>query len=112
MQQPSRGGLIARALATVSLTALLGAAPTIPAPAMSATDVLARVTRGDAAIESYSVPVRIDVHVHRWISLHFHLDGMQYYKRPDRLALDIHAVPAKYRELFAQLGTPLTWSSI
>ena len=112
MQQASRTGTIARSIATMSLAVLLGAAPTIPAPPPSATDVLARVTRGDAAIESYAVPVRIDVHVHKWITLHFHLDGTQYYKRPDHLALDMHAVPAQYRTLFAQLGTPLTWSSL
>jgi hypothetical protein len=112
MLQVSRAGLVARTVATLSLTALLGVTPTIPAPLVSATEVMARVTRGDAAIESYVVPVRIDVRVHKWITLRFHLTGTQYYKRPDRLALDMHAVPSQYRQLFAQLGTPLTWSSI
>jgi hypothetical protein len=112
VQLASGKGLIVRAVATLSLTALLGATPTIPAPAVSATDVMARVTRGDAAIDSYAVPVRIDVRVHKWITLRMHFNGTQYYKRPDRLALDMHAVPAQYRQLFAQLGTPLTWSSI
>ncbi len=70
------------------------------------------MTRRDAAIESYSVPVRIDVRLHKLISLRFHLNGTQYFKRPDRLALDMRGVPAQYRDLFAELGTPLTWSSL
>lgn len=112
MPQSSRRGLIARTVATVSAALLLGAAPTIPGPSISATDVLARVTHADSAIDSYVVPVRIDVRVHKWITVHFHLNGTQYYKRPDRLALDMHAVPEQYRTMFAQLGTPLTWPSI
>jgi hypothetical protein len=109
--QASPPRLIVHTLATLSLGAALGAAPTIPAPATSATDVLARVTRGDAGIESYTVPVRIDVRLQKIINLHFHLNGTQYFKRPDRLALDLHAMPEQYRELFAELGTPLTWPS-
>jgi len=104
--------LMMRTLATISLAASLGASPTIPAPPPTATDILARVTRRDAAIESYSVPVRIDVRLHKLISLRFHLNGTQYFKRPDRLALDMHGVPAQYRDLFAELGTPLSWSSL
>jgi hypothetical protein len=52
-----------RAFATISLAASLGAAP----------------TRGDGGIESYSVPVRIDVRLHKLITVHFHLNGMQYF---------------------------------
>lgn len=110
--QASAARLAVRAIATISLVASLGVAPTIPAPPATATDVLALVTRGDAGIESYSVPLRIDVRLHKLISLRFHLNGTQYFKRPDRLALDLHAVPAQYRELFAELGTPLTWPSL
>jgi len=103
---------VARALAAMALAGAMGAAPAIPAPPVTAVDVLARVTRGDAGIESYSVPVRIEVRFHKLISLRFHLDGTQYFKRPDRIALDMRSVPAQYRELFAELGTPLTWPSL
>jgi hypothetical protein len=109
--QASPARRVAGAFATMSLIAVLGAAPTIPAPPATATDVLARVTR-DAGIASYSVPVRIDVRLHKLISLHFHLNGMQYFKRPDRVALEMRAVPQQYRDLFAELGTPLTWPSL
>ena len=51
----------------------------------------------------------MDVRVHKLITFHVGLNGMQYFKRPDRLALDMRAVPAQYRKLFAELGTPLTW---
>lgn len=109
--QPSLAALATRVLATASLVAALGVGPTIPAPQLDVTDVLARVARGDAGIESYTVPVRIDVRLHKLISLRFHLDGTQYFKRPDRIALDLRSMPQQYRELFAELGTPLTWAS-
>ena len=110
--QASPARPVTRAFATIALAASLGAAPTIPAPPVTPTEVLARMTRGDAGIESYSVPVRINVRLHKLISVRFHLSGTQYFKRPDHLALDLHAVPAQYRQLFAELGTPLTWPSL
>lgn len=109
--QPSRAGLTMRILATASLIAALGVAPVIPAPPLGVTDVLARVAHGDVGIDSYTVPVRIDVRLHKLFTFHFHLDGTEYFKRPDRVALDLHSMPKQYRELFAELGTPLTWSS-
>ncbi len=107
--QASPARLMVRTLATMSLATALGVAPTIPAPTLTATDVLARLTHGDAGIESYTVPVRIEVRLHKLITLRFHLNGTQYFKRPDHLALDLHSMPEQYRELFAELGTPLTW---
>jgi len=99
-----------RALVALTFVGALGAAPTIPAATTpTATDVLARVTEHDARVESYAVPVHIDVRLHKLITFHFGMNGMQYFKRPDRLALEMRSVPAQYRKLFAELGSPLTW---
>jgi hypothetical protein len=108
--QANAARTVGRALAGTTLVAALGAAPTIPAATTpSATEILARVTGRDAALQSYSVPVHIDVRVRKVIMWHFGLGGMQYFKRPDRLALDVQRIPPQGRKLFAELGTPLTW---
>jgi hypothetical protein len=108
--QASAARSVRRALAATTFVAALGVAPTIPsASGPTATDVLARVTDRDARVDSYSVPVHMDVRVHKLFTFHFGLNGTQYYKRPDRVALDMRQIPAQYRKLFADLGTPLTW---
>jgi len=108
--QANAARTVGRALAGTMLVAALGTAPTIPtAMTPSATEILTRVTGRDAALQSYSVPVHIDVHVRKVIMWHFGLGGMQYFKRPDRIALDVQRVPPQGRKLFAELGTPLTW---
>ena len=108
--QASAAGSIRRALAATTFVAALGVAPTIPSSiGPTATEVLARVTERDARLDSYSVPVHMDVRVHKLFTFHMGFNGMQYYKRPDRLALDMRQIPASARKLFADLGTPLTW---
>jgi hypothetical protein len=62
-----------------------------------------------AALRSYSVPIHIDVAVHKLITFHFGLNGTVYYRRPGRLAATIHDLPEKYQRGFAELGTPRTW---
>jgi len=76
---------------------------------VSAADVLTRLTGSDEMLESYAVPVHIDARLHKLFTFHFGLDGTVYYKRPDRVALDMHLIPTDYRRLFSQVGTPLTW---
>ena len=108
--QASAARSVQRALAATTFVAALGVAPMIPsASGPTATDVLARVTDRDARVDSYSVPVHMDVRVHKLFTFHIGLNGTQYYKRPDRVALDMRQIPAQYRKLFADLGTPLTW---
>jgi hypothetical protein len=79
------------------------------APRPTAAQVLARFTARDALLDSYTVPVHVDVHLHKLITIHFGLSGTAYYKRPDRVALDLRSMPASYRRVFAELGSPLTW---
>ncbi|MGH7684517.1 MAG: hypothetical protein ACREMT_09240 [Vulcanimicrobiaceae bacterium] len=61
------------------------------------------------ALRSYSVPIHIDVAVHKLITFHVGLNGTVYYRRPGRLAASIHDLPEKYQRGFAELGTPRTW---
>jgi hypothetical protein len=80
------------------------------APRPTAAQVLARFTARDALLDSYTVPVHVDVHLHKLFTFHFGLNGTAYYKRPDRVALDLHSMPAAYRRTFAEIGSPLTWA--
>ncbi len=67
----------------------------------------------DRAIERYSVPLKMSVSVHKWIfSFHRGMSGHVRYKAPANVVFDGKGVPAKFRSLFGQLGTPLTWSRI
>lgn len=96
--------------AVTALAGTLGVAPAPQATVASATEVLARYTGHDAAVQSYTVPVHIDVRVRKLLTFHFGLDGTESFKRPTYLSLDVNRVPAEGRKLFADLGTPLTWS--
>jgi hypothetical protein len=108
--QASAARSVRSALAATTFVAALGVAPAMPSSnGPTATDVLARVTGQDARVDSYSVPVHMDVRVHKLFTFHMGLNGTQYYRRPDRVALDMRQIPASARKLFADLGTPLTW---
>lgn len=104
---------LGRATATIALVGALGAAPVVPPAEIPAdapaTQILARIAGRDAGIESYSVPVRIKVSVHKLFTFHIGLAGTQHYSRPDGIALDVRRIPAQGRKLFAEIGTPLTW---
>jgi hypothetical protein len=79
------------------------------APRPTPAQVLARFTAPDAPLDSYVVPVHVDVHLHKLVTFHFGLNGMAYYKRPDHVALELRAMPASYRRVFSEMGSPLTW---
>ncbi|HTW83327.1 MAG TPA: hypothetical protein VMD91_04545 [Candidatus Sulfotelmatobacter sp.] len=96
---------------TFSLTT--ARASTSPAPdgtAIDADRVVALVTAGSGQLDSYIVPLHIDARVRKLFTFHVKLDGTVYFKRPERVKLEMGLVPAQYRHLFAALGSPLTWS--
>lgn len=96
--------------AAATLAGSLGVSAPAPQTATpTATQVLARFTDRDAALQSYTVPVHIDVRVRKLLTFHFGLDGTQSFKRPAHLSLDVQRVPPQGRKLFAELGTPITW---
>jgi len=110
MQASAARQMVCALTAAATLTATVGASPTIPAATTpTATEILARYTGHDAALLSYTVPIRIDVRVKKLLTWHFGLSGTQYFKRPAHIALDVERVPPQGRKLFAEIGTPLTW---
>ncbi len=71
--------------------------------------LFAQYVSEDPGLRSYSVPIHIDVAVHKLFTFHFGLNGMVFYRRPGGLSATIHDVPEKYQRGFAELGTPRTW---
>ncbi|MBV9271472.1 MAG: hypothetical protein JO165_10275 [Candidatus Eremiobacteraeota bacterium] len=56
----------------------------------------------------------MDIHLHRLISIHQFITGTRYFKRPDRAALVVNAIPAEasaFQHIYEGLGTPETWPS-
>ncbi len=81
------------------------------ASTVSAAQLLSRINASDDLLASYSVPIHVEARLHRLFTFRFGLNGTVYYKRPDRVALDMQHVPGQFRRLFDEMGTPLTWSS-
>ena len=110
---PFHGRVAVIGLCTLALHVAAVRAAT-PAPVISgdptAERVVSLVTAGDGQLTSYVVPLHIVARVHELITFHVKLDGTVYFKRPGRVALDMHLVPQEYRRMFAALGTPLLWS--
>jgi len=95
--------------------ALLAASPS-PTPTASgaptAADILARMVVARKGLDSYSVPVHFDVKLRRPLGIPMQLDGMRYFQRPDKQALDMKSVPAAakaFQQMTASLGTAETW---
>jgi len=110
---PFHGRVAVIGLCTLALHVAAVRAAT-PAPVIAgdpdAERVISLVTAGDGQLTSYVVPLHIVARVHELITFHVKLDGTVYFKRPGRVALDMHLVPQQYRRVFAALGTPLLWS--
>jgi len=82
------------------------------APAVSVPELLGKMAEQQRGLASYEVPVRMDVHFHKIISIHQYLEGTRYFKRPDRAALIMKAPPAEakaFQHIYEGLGTPETW---
>lgn len=96
--------------AAVAVAGTLGVSAPVSQAMPSPSEVLARYTGHDASLQSYTVPIHINVSVRKLLTFHFGLDGTQSFKRPTHLLLDVPRVPPQGRKLFAEIGTPLTWA--
>jgi hypothetical protein len=110
---PVRSRTTMLAVAAMTL-ALLGATPTPSPTAQSPTvgDVLARMSAARKGLNTFSVPVHFDVKIKRPLGVSLPLDGVRYFERPDKGALEMKSVPAvakAFQQTYAGLGTPETW---
>ena len=94
-----------RALAAPLIIATLG----LGRSSLENVPLFAQYASEEPSLRSYSVPLHASVAIHKLFTFHVGMDGMAYFRRPDRFAVDIHGVPERYRKTFAKLGMPRTW---
>ena len=94
-----------RALAAPFIIATLGFSPS----SVDSVPLFAQYASEEPSLRSYSVPLHASVAIHKLFTFHMGMNGMAYFRRPDRFAIDIHGVPEQYRRTFSKLGMPRTW---
>jgi len=91
------------------------AAPSQPS-ATTVSEILTGMAENTKGLTSYEVPFHIDAHFKKFIfSKRVPLDGIRYFKAPDKSALKMTNVPAQakdFSQIYSWLGTPTTWPSI
>jgi hypothetical protein len=96
---------------TVFAFTLLAAASPAP-PAMTVPQILSRMAANYGGLNTYEVPVTIDAHIHKGITIPVSMSGKRYFQVPDREALKMNSVPSiakAFQNVYSSLGTPVTW---
>jgi len=73
------------------------------------------MTANTAGLQTYQVPVRIALRLHKVITLPVSLSATRYFKVPDKERLVMRTVPAiakPFQNAYAALGTPATWPQV
>lgn len=95
------------------LAAASSASPSSAAPpAMTVQQILSRMVANYGGLKTYEVPVTIDAHIHKVVTLPVSMTGTRYFKLPDREALKMNSVPSiakEFQNVYSSLGTPVTW---
>ena len=78
-------------------------------PPTDSVPLFARFATYAAKLQSYTVPLHVDVTLRKIIRIRVSLNGSMHYERPDDLTLALGRVPQQQREFFAKLATPRTW---
>lgn len=97
-------------LPVLAAFALFAASP-VPAP-MTPQQILAHMLANYRGLQTYQVPVTINAHIHKFITLPVTMTGKRYFKVPDHEALKMNSVPSlakAFQNVYASLGTPATW---
>jgi outer membrane lipoprotein-sorting protein len=100
-----------------ALAAALALAPAwalaqTPAPA---NDVYARMQKVNAGLKSYQAAFHVDVRLHSFLPLNPSLDGIAYYKQPDKNAIVFNTVPVlaqQFKKIYPQLEPPSEWPKL
>ncbi len=92
------------------MNSLAGAASSArPSDGLSAVPLFSQMGN-DRGIAAYKVPLTLKVSVHKFIfSFHMGMNGRVHYTAPANVAFDGKGVPKRFKSLFGELGTPLTW---
>lgn len=85
----------------------------VPIAPLTAHEVLARVAATITSVRSYRVPLTMSGNVKvGFISLPFSMNGTEYFKAPDKDAMQLDNVPSLakgFEHTMSSMGTPQTW---
>ena len=99
----------------VALAAALGCVPGLAAAQGTAGDVFARMQRVNAGLKSFQADFHVDVKVRSFLPLNPSLDGVAYFKQPDKSAVIFNTVPIlaqQFKKIYPQLEPPAEWPKI
>src|SRR5487761_2170014 len=81
-----------RSLALAAAFAVVPALARAQTPTLGS-DVFARMQRVNAGLKSYEAAFHVDVHMRSFLPLNPSLDGVAYFKQPDKNAIVFNTVP-------------------
>lgn len=91
-------------------------APTLVAAQSAApSDLYARMQKLNAGLKSYQAAFHVDVHMRSFLPLNPSLDGIAYYKQPDKNAIVFNTVPIlaqQFKKIYPQLEPPSEWPKL
>jgi len=90
--------------------AMAGAQPGAPAG-----DVYARMQKVNAGLKSFQADFHVDVRMRSFLPLSPSLDGVAYFKQPDKNAIVFNTVPIlaqQFKRIYPQLEPPAEWPKL
>jgi outer membrane lipoprotein-sorting protein len=103
-----------RSLVLAAVLALMPAFAGAQSPAPSG-DVYARMQHLNAGLRSYQADFHVDVRMRSFLPLNPSLDGIAYYKQPDKNAIVFNTVPVlaqQFKKIYPQLEPPSEWPKL
>jgi hypothetical protein len=84
--------------------------------AMTIAQILDRMSQNTKGLTSFQAPFHVDMHVKKGMfSVPVPMDGMTYFKAPDKSIVKMTQVPSiakDFSNVYGWVGTPQTWPSI
>jgi outer membrane lipoprotein-sorting protein len=102
---------------SLAFAAVLALAPVMAGAQSSGTpgDVYARMQKVNAGLKSYQADLHVDVRMRSFLPLNPSLDGVAYYKQPDKNAIVFNTVPIlaqQFKRIYPQLEPPSEWPKL
>lgn len=77
---------------------------------ISTVPLFARSAADGISLHVYTVPIHVTARVRKFVfNFRFSQNGQVAFEEPNHLSISIESVPARYANIFTQLGTPRTW---
>jgi outer membrane lipoprotein-sorting protein len=106
---------IARRRALLLVSAWTVAPAVAGAQSGASSDLYARMQKLNAGLKSYQAAFHVDVHMRSFLPLNPSLDGIAYYKQPDKNAIVFNTVPIlaqQFKKIYPQLEPQSEWPKL